>query len=92
MSFFLSLLLLAFAAVDEKLPVPPLKEQKPIRERLHRLYKNEYARPNPNELKTLAEKLHESSQGEKNNSVARFVMLTEAIKLSAKAGDLDHSL
>lgn len=92
MSILFGLILLACLPAEEKHPVPPAKEQDEIRERLYRLYKNEYARPNPKELKTLAEKLHEASQGEKSNSAARYVMLTEAIKLSAKGGDLDRTL
>src|SRR5687768_12552318 len=79
-------------AKTDKQPVPPKSEQEPIRTRVKTLFKAEYASAERSAVIALATKLMERATEEKENSATRYVMLTEAIYLATKAGEIDVAM
>ncbi len=77
------------AAAADKQPVPSKSEQDPIRTRVKTLFKAEYAKADRSGAIALAAKLVERAVEEKENHPARYVMLTEAIVLAAKGGEIE---
>jgi hypothetical protein len=73
---------------DDRFPVPTELDQKDRKERIRRLYRVEYAARTQVGIGALASKL--LSEGRKEgDSATRYVLLSQARVLGAKAGDLD---
>ena len=77
------------ASAADKQPVPAKADQEPIRTRVKSLFKVEYTKTDPSTALKLAAKLLERAGEEKENHPTRYVMLTEAITLAAKGGDIE---
>ena len=74
----------------EKLPIPPESAQEPARARIRLRFKAEYARPTQIGLLALADKFIAGAGDEE--PATRFVMLSEAILLATKAGDVGQAV
>jgi hypothetical protein len=84
------LLTVALPAIGaDKQPVPPKAEQDPIRTRLKTLFKAEYTKADRSAAVALAAKLMDRAAEEKEDAATRYVMLTEAVALAVKAGDIE---
>jgi len=81
--------LVAFAA--EKHPVPGDTDSDAVRTCIRTLFKVEYAKTSPTAILALVEKLTTAAAEEKANPAARYVMLTEAVTLAMRGGDVDRS-
>jgi hypothetical protein len=91
----LVLLVLAGAGVaraEGKLPVPADADQEPVRTHVRTLFKAGYANTTPAALLALSDKLTAGAAEEKDRPAARYVMLTEAIGLAVKGGDIERAV
>jgi hypothetical protein len=80
------------AHAADKLPVPSEDDQQSTRTRIRTLFKSDYAKSNSAALIALADKLAAGAVEEKDSPAARYVMLTEAIDLAAKGGEVDRAV
>src|SRR5690349_20963002 len=80
------------AAGADKKPVPPKSDQEPVRARLKVTFKAEYARADPLGAVVLAYKLAERAAEENESTVTRYVMLTEAMALATKGGEIEVAM
>jgi hypothetical protein len=75
-----------------KSPEPAPAEQKKAEKLIRDLYKEEYARKSPAEVKSLAARLLESGLKTQEDEAARFVLLREARDLALHAGSTEAAL
>ena len=76
----------------DNLPIPAEADQQLIRTRIRALFKADYAKSNPAALLALADKLAAGAVEEMDSPATRYVMLTEAIGLAARGGDVDRAV
>jgi hypothetical protein len=76
----------------DKLSVPAEADQQSTRTRIRTLFKADYAKSNAAALVALADRLTAGAVEEKESPATRYVMLTEAIGLAAKGGDVDRAV
>jgi hypothetical protein len=92
MLVFLALAGAGLACAADKLPVPADTDQEPARTRIRTLFKADYAKTSPTALLVLADKLTAGATEEKDRPATRYVMLTEAIALAVKGGDIERAV
>jgi serine/threonine-protein kinase len=73
----------------DKLAIPDRAGQLKAEMLIKDLFKPEYARKAPGDLRELAEKLHQQGIETRDDLTARFVLFREAHDLASQAGDLD---
>jgi len=83
---------LPLPAQERKLPEPTPLEQEEKTKLINRLFKSEYSKRTNAARSDLAKVLLSRAKREKNDMGARFVLLREAIHLSARSADLPTSL
>ncbi len=74
---------------DKRLPLPTPAAQKKAEELIRELFKPEYTRRGPADMKALSAKLYQQALDTKDDQAARYVLLREAQDLAAQAGDLE---
>lgn len=92
MVVFLALTGASVARAADKFPLPADADQEPARTRIRTLFKIDYAKISPAALLALADKLTAGAAEEKDRPAARYVMLTEAIGLAVKGGDIERAV
>jgi hypothetical protein len=75
----------------DKEPVPSNSVLEPIRNRVKTLFKAEFASSDLAATAALAAKLVDRAADEKENPAIRYVMLTEAITLATKSGEIEFA-
>ena len=85
-------LTLPLRAQEGKLPVPPPLEQEETAKLVKQLFKSEYSKKTTVARRDLGKVLLSKAKREKADMVARYVLLSEAINLSARSADLNNSM
>lgn len=86
--FLVELLCAMIAIPTDRLPVPPIQDQRKAEDAIRSAFRDEYAKKDMAGRNVLAKRLLESSSDLKQDSSVRFVLLREARDLAASTGDL----
>lgn len=93
LSCMVSLVLtLPLRAQEGKLSAPPPLEQEEKVKLIKQLFKSEYSKRSAGARRDLSKVLLSKAKREKSDMVAKYVLLSEAMTLSARSGELDNAL
>ena len=83
---------LPLRAQEGKLPAPPPLEQEESLKLIKQIFKSEYSKRTTAARRDLSKVLLSKAKREKNDMVAKFVLLSEAMNFSAKSGEFGNAL
>lgn len=83
---------LPLRAQEGKLPAPPPLEQEESLNLIKQIFKSEYSKRSTAARRDLSKVLLSKARREKNDMVAKFVLLSEAMSFSAKSGEFGNAL
>jgi hypothetical protein len=89
---FLLIVAAPLPAADERTPVPEAEAQARAEKVIKDLFKADYARKRPADMLELSTKLLDQVEDAADQPAVQFVLLREALALTAQAGELEQAL